>query len=84
MNSKDGTRMERNSHSRNFKDLTGQRFGRVIVLGFAGRSDCGNSRWKAKCDCGVIFETFGASLKNETARAVGVSGASLRPKETEL
>ena len=33
-------------------DLTGQRFGRLVVLEFAGKSKNGHSKWLCKCDCG--------------------------------
>lgn len=33
-------------------DLTGQRFGRLIVIGFAGKSKNGHSKWLCRCDCG--------------------------------
>ena len=34
------------------KDLTGQRFGRLLVIREAGRK-CGNVAWLCKCDCGA-------------------------------
>lgn len=34
------------------KDLTGQRFGRLEVLGFAERRKNGQAYWKCRCDCG--------------------------------
>ena len=33
----------------NFKDITGQKFGKLIALEYNG-----NSQWKCKCDCGTI------------------------------
>lgn len=33
----------------NFKDITGQRFGKLVALEYVG-----NSQWKCKCDCGTI------------------------------
>ena len=34
------------------KDLTGQRFGRLVVLSENGRNNNGNVCWKCQCDCG--------------------------------
>lgn len=33
----------------NFKDITGQRFGKLVALEYVG-----NSQWKCKCDCGTV------------------------------
>ena len=38
-------------HTSNFKDLTGQRFGKLIVVNYVGLSKRG-SIWHCKCDCG--------------------------------
>jgi hypothetical protein len=43
------------SHPR-FVDLTGQRFGRLTVLGYMGREVVGDARrhyWWVRCDCGT-------------------------------
>lgn len=37
-----------------FKDLTGQRFGRLVVQEKAGRDKHGRILWKTLCDCGNI------------------------------
>lgn len=34
------------------EDLSGRRFGRLLVQGFAGQGKHGNTKWKCKCDCG--------------------------------
>lgn len=33
-------------------DITGQRFGRLVVLGIGGKTEYGKLLWKCKCDCG--------------------------------
>lgn len=38
--------------SKRVKDLTGQRFGRLLVLGYAGSTSAKQSRWLCRCDCG--------------------------------
>lgn len=47
------------------KDLTGQRFGRLVVIKY----DCTKNtklRWLCKCDCGNIKSISGSSLSNGT------------------
>ena len=42
-----------------FKDLTGERFGRLVVIGVSRRVKSGKREryyWKCKCDCGRIKE----------------------------
>jgi hypothetical protein len=39
-----------------FLDLTGDRYGRVVISGFAGRDARAKHIWRCLCDCGV--ETF--------------------------
>lgn len=36
------------------KDLTGKRFGRLVVLNQAGRDNAGRVVWKCECDCGKV------------------------------
>ena len=36
-----------------FDDITGQRFGRLLVLGYDRTEGKGHTYWKCKCDCGV-------------------------------
>ena len=37
---------------RRARDLTGRRFGALIVLAFAGRTASRNARWRCRCECG--------------------------------
>ena len=54
----------------NFKDLTGKRFGRWIVLRFARKCPkTSRSFWLCRCDCGKEKAVFGGSLN----RGVSVS-----------
>ena len=41
-----------------FKDLTGMRFGRLMVVGLADRSNTGRIRWECKCDCGNVSKVL--------------------------
>ena len=51
------------------KDLTGERFGRLVVIREAGRAKDGRVLWLCKCDCGREKVVCGSSLtrrKNPT------------------
>lgn len=39
-----------------YKDITGQRFGRLVAIERIGMNDKGKSMWKLQCDCGNIIE----------------------------
>lgn len=57
------------------KDLTGQRFGKLVVIGRGEdkvRKD-GRTRpkWRCKCDCGNEKEVFGDNLVNGNTRSCG-------------
>lgn len=52
-------------------DLTGQPFGRLLVLYECGRSKGGNVLWKCRCDCGNECVVSGASLKNQDTKSCG-------------
>ena len=55
----------------NFKDLTGQRFGRLIVLSFKEINKNHKSVWHCKCDCGNECDILGASLENGKTQSCG-------------
>lgn len=53
-------------------DLTGQKFGKLTVLKFAGFSKTHHgSYWLCKCDCGNTKEVFGSSLKHGLTTSCG-------------
>jgi hypothetical protein len=50
-----------------FKNLTGQRFGRLLVIGLGRRRGRQNLiTWQCHCDCGATVEVSGGSLRNGT------------------
>lgn len=51
-------------------DLTGKRFGRLLVL---ARADEGEQmpRWQCRCDCGTITEVIGANLRRGLTLSCG-------------
>lgn len=63
------------------KDLTGQRFGRLEVLGRAAATQ-GNrgARWLCKCDCGNETISRSDALKNGRAKSCGCRRAELGGK----
>lgn len=46
------------------KDLSGEKFGMLTVLEYAGKSEKGYHSWKCKCDCGKIVVKSGKGLRN--------------------
>ena len=60
----------------NVKDLTGKRFGRLVVLRF-GKSQRRNVRWICRCDCGEKSMPFGQSLTRGQAKSCGCLGREL-------
>lgn len=55
----------------NFKDLTGQRFNRLTVLGLGKRNSNGQIQWKCKCDCGNIVFATTTYLKTGHTKSCG-------------
>ncbi|MBR4031128.1 MAG: hypothetical protein IKJ07_00150 [Clostridia bacterium] len=52
------------------KDLTGQRFGRLTVIEFAGSKNR-RAYWKCKCDCGNICVINGHNLGTGNTKSCG-------------
>lgn len=52
-------------------DLTGQRFGRLVVLERAENSKNGQARWKCQCDCGNVKIIQGNHLRQGTTKSCG-------------
>jgi hypothetical protein len=49
--------------SRKFIDLTGQRFGNLIVESYFGKNSRGQSLWNCRCDCGKLIIVNSSDLK---------------------
>ena len=56
-------------HSYNFKDITGQRFGRLVALRYAPEWKVGY--WRVRCDCGTEFFAEGIALRKGRTRSCG-------------
>lgn len=52
-------------------DLTGQRFGRLVVIERAENGDRGGARWKCLCDCGNEKTVSRDNLKNGDTKSCG-------------
>ena len=52
-------------------DLTGQPFGRLLVLYEFGRAKNGNVLWKCRCECGNECVVSGDALRNQRTRSCG-------------
>lgn len=55
-----------------FKDLTGQRFGKLVVIERYG-SHKGHSQWKCKCDCGNYSIVTTGNLNSGHSKTCGCS-----------
>lgn len=52
-------------------NLTGQRFGRLVVVERAGSSEYHRALWKCKCDCGNEVCVVSESLRNGATQSCG-------------
>lgn len=52
-------------------DLTGKRYGRLIVIGEAKREKGGHLKWECLCDCGNKTVVSGSNLKSGHIRSCG-------------
>lgn len=53
-----------------FQDLTGRRFGRLIVLEYAGKRQT-NHRWLCECDCGKRTTVESGHLRSGVTKSCG-------------
>lgn len=54
-------------------DLTGQRFGRLVVLQYTGKDKRNQARWDCRCDCGNITNVSTQNLKCGNVQSCGCS-----------
>ena len=57
----------------NFIEMSGMRFGSLVVIGFADKSPSGALRWNCKCDCGNESKAFGGGLRSGRIKSCGCS-----------
>ena len=55
----------------NFKDITGETFNDLTVLGIAYKDDSGHYKWHCRCKCGTETIVFGHSLRSGGTKGCG-------------
>ena len=60
----------------NFENLTGRRFGKLVVLEYVGTNKNRHSIWKCQCDCGIIKNISGHDLKMGKTKSCNCLGDS--------
>lgn len=52
-------------------DMTGQPFGRLLVIEECGRDSRGEALWRCRCECGNVVTVLGSNLRNEHTTSCG-------------
>lgn len=55
-------------------DLTGQKFGRLVVLGRGTQKYKGNAFWRCQCDCGSVVDVASNHLRSGRVQSCGCLG----------
>lgn len=63
-----------------FRDLSGLRFGHLVVIERAGSTNAKKAIWKCQCDCGNISFVPTGSLKSGKTQSCGCYGYEMRLK----
>lgn len=56
---------------RRFKDLTGQKFGRLTIIKYLHNTIAGKAVWLCRCDCGKFVEIVGSNLCSGMTNSCG-------------
>lgn len=62
----------------NFKDISGQRFGKLTAIEYYGSDKTGKALWKCVCDCGNECTATGVKLRNGRKTSCGCKGGIFR------
>jgi hypothetical protein len=54
-----------------FRNLIGERFGRLSVVSYQGSNNSRNSLWTARCDCGNLTSVVGTALTRGKTQSCG-------------
>lgn len=65
-------------------DLTGQRFGRLTVIGKSDRSGNRRTYWKCICDCGKECEVRSSHLRSGSTKSCGCYGIERRSEARRI
>lgn len=63
--------MESVAISKNTRDITGQRFGKLVALRPTEQRVCGQVVWECRCDCGEITFVASGNLRRGNTRSCG-------------
>lgn len=69
--------------SRRTLQLLGQHFGKLTVIEYLSNEN-GHSKWKCKCDCGNIIETYSTNLVNQHKGSCGCLTSNGESKIIEI
>ena len=53
------------------KDITGQKFNRLLVISRVENAKSGKAMWLCKCDCGNQLKVWGSNLRNGHTQSCG-------------
>lgn len=70
--------------SKNAKDITGQRFGRLIALGPTGKTPSDKIKWLCRCDCGETCEIISNQLLFGKTRSCGCLRKETTAKQSTI
>jgi len=60
-------------HSKNFIDITGEKYGKLEVISYAGKTKSGNAKWLCVCECNNQKIIEATKLKNGHTKSCGCS-----------
>lgn len=63
--------LELNPQPQGVNDLSGQKFGKLTVIGFAKQNKWRKSFWRCRCDCGKMTIVSGSDLKTGNTASCG-------------
>lgn len=63
------------------KDITGQRFGKLVVIARTRANSQGNVIWECRCDCGNTAYVKGVNLRNGSTTSCGCMSCIGRKKD---
>ena len=62
-------------------DITGERYGRLVVIRELSKNSIGETMWLCQCDCGRLIILRGSSLRSGNTRSCGcLKGESLKTR----
>lgn len=66
---------------RRYKDITGQKFGRLIAIKYLHNSNTGKAVWLCKCECGNVIEAISGNLCSGKTNSCGCYKKDMHPIE---